>query len=822
MRISLNWLRQLVDFDLEPDVLAEMLTLAGFEVEDIEDRRAWAEGVVVGEVLERQPHPNADKLSVCTVDIGGEAPSTIVCGAANVAAGLFVPVATVGAFLPNVGEDGLKIRPAKLRGVMSEGMICSLAELGLSKESEGIHSFSDAPMVGADVRPLLGLDDTILDVTSTANRADALSMVGIAREVAALTGGKLHLPTVPEFTIAKADNLSLTIADPQACPAYFGTLVRGVKIAPSPLWFQRCLESAGIRPINNVVDITNYILLTWGQPLHAFDHDRLQSLAKGKAKPLTIGVRLAQEGETLTTLDSQARQLQTHNLLITANETPVALAGVMGGESTEVYAGTTNLILEAAIFSSVAIRRSARAQGLRSEASTRYERGVNPAALELAYRHALQLIKELAGGQVVAQAGSDHRQMPPRTIQLRLERVQQVLGLVQLETDEEGVEEYGDVPAEVVTQTLTALGFSLKAAGEDVWDVTVPPYRLRDIEREIDLIEEVARLYGYDKFDETLPSQTELGYLSLEQSLTRQLREAMRAAGLTELVHYSWMKSDSVEQITVINPLLVEFSSLRTELLSGLLNAYQYNREQGNGALNGFEIGRVFWKEEGELCEADMVAGVLGGDPTRGRWVRHSQQEQPLTWYEAKGVMTAIFDRLRLNIEYQPDSRHERLHPGRTASLWVEGERLGSFGQLHPQVCQQQDLPAEIYLFQLDLEVCLHAMLQAQHEQTIFSPYSTFPPLERDLALFAAVDLSVAELERTIRKAAATPNGSLLESVELFDEYKGDAVPEGERSLAFRLRYRTQDRTLTDAEVNPVHQKVRDALTDKFHVNLRS
>jgi phenylalanyl-tRNA synthetase beta chain len=820
MRISLNWLRQLVDFDLEPDALAEMLTLAGFEVEDIEDRRTWAEGVVVGEVLERQPHPNADKLSVCTVDIGGETPSTIVCGAANVAAGLFVPVATVGAFLPKVGDEGLKIRPAKLRGVMSEGMICSLAELGLTKESEGIHSFSDAPIVGGDVRPLLGLDDTILDVTSTANRADALSMVGIAREVAALTGGKLHLPTVPEVAIPKADQLSVTVVDPQACPAYFGTLIKGVKISPSPVWFQRCLESAGIRPINNVVDITNYILLTWGQPLHAFDQDRLKTLAKGKS--LTIGVRLAQEGETLTTLDSQERQLQPHNLLITANDIPVALAGVMGGEETEVYEGTTSLLLEAAIFSSLAIRRSARAQGLRSEASTRYERGVNPAALELAYRHALELIKELAGGQVVAQAGADQRHMPSRTIQLRLERVQQILGLARLENDEEDVEEYGDVPAEVVTQTLTALGFSLKETADGVWDVTVPPYRLRDIEREIDLIEEVARLYGYDKFDETLPTQSELGYLSLEQSLTRGLREAMRAAGLTELAHYSWMKLEGSEQITVVNPLLVEFSTLRTELLSGLLNALKFNLEQGNGALNGFEIGRVFWIEEGELFEADMVAGVMGGDPFRGRWVRHSQQEQPLTWFEAKGVMMAIFDRLRLNVEFQPDSRHERLHPGRTASLWVEGERLGSFGQLHPQVCQQQDLPAEIYLFQMDVEVLLHAMLQAQHEQTIFSPYSTFPPLERDLALFAAVDLSVAELERTIRKAASTPNGTLLESVELFDEYKGDSVPEGERSLAFRLRYRTQDRTLTEAEVNPVHQKVRDALIDKFRISLRS
>jgi phenylalanyl-tRNA synthetase beta chain len=824
MRISLNWLQQLVDFELEPEELAERLTMAGFEVEEIEDRRTWAEGVVVGKVLRRDPHPNADKLSVCQVDIGGNDPTTIVCGAANVAAGQWVPVATVGAFLPNVGEEGLKIRPTKLRGVTSEGMICSLAELGLAKDSEGIHTFNDAPALGSDVRPLLGLDDTILDLTSTANRADALSMVGIAREVAALTGGKLHLPAVNEFQLGKTEQLKVTIADPQACSAYVGTLIKGIKIAPSPLWFQRCLESAGIRPINNVVDITNYILLFWGQPLHAFDYNRLQSLVDSKSdqkgKALTIGVRLANAAETLTTLDSQERTLQAQNLIITANDIPVALAGVMGGEATEVDASTTDLLLEAAIFSSATIRRSARAQGLRSEASTRYERGVNPTALEIAYRHALQLIKELAGGQVIAQTAADHRQIQPRTIQLRLERLQQVLGPIEIEN--ETGEEFGDVPAKVVTSSLTALGFIVQEVEAEVWDVTVPSYRLRDIEREIDLIEEVARLYGYDKFCDTLPAKTELGYLPLEQSLTRQLREALRAAGLTELVHYTWMKSDSPQQISVVNPLLVEFSALRTELFSGILNAFKYNREQGNGPLNGFEIGRIFWKEEDGLCEADMVAGVIGGDPSRGRWVRHSQQEQPLSWYEAKGVLGAVFDRLGVTVEYQPDSRNPRLHPGRTASLWIDGERLGNFGQVHPQVCQELDLPAEVYLFQLDWEVLLNAILQAQQEHGTFSPYSTFPPLERDLALFAAADLSVAELERTIRKAATTPNGSLLESVELFDEYKGDSVPEGQRSLAFRLRYRTQERTLTDTEVNPIHQKVREALTEKFKVNLRS
>jgi phenylalanyl-tRNA synthetase beta chain len=377
MRISLNWLRELVALDGSAQELAERLTLAGFEVEDIEDRSTWADGVVVGKVLVRDKHPNADKLSVCQVDIGQDEPSTIVCGAPNVQAGLFVPVATLGTYLPNVD---LKIKPAKLRGVPSAGMICSLSELGLTKDSEGIHVFDPKQQsfkVGDDVRPLLGLDDAILDLSSTANRADALSMVGIAREVAALQGtSQIDLPKIPNLKIpTKGPAIAIEVDGAQACPAYIATRLDGIKVAPSPEWLKRHLEAAGTRPINNVVDITNYILLEWGQPLHAFDANALSAVAGGSS--LTLGVRFAKTGETLKTLDGQGRSLSPQNLLITANEHPIALAGVMGGEETEVRETTTSIVLEAALFSSIGVRRSARAQGLRSEASTRYERGVN-------------------------------------------------------------------------------------------------------------------------------------------------------------------------------------------------------------------------------------------------------------------------------------------------------------------------------------------------------------------------------------------------------------------------------------------------------------
>ena len=818
MYIALNWLKELVDCQLAPEELAKTLTLAGFEVESIEDRRKWADGVVVGRVLTRSQHPNADKLSICTVDVGGEEPLQIVCGAANVRAGIHVAVATVGTYLPKVD---LKIKPAKLRGEKSEGMICSLSELGLTKDSEGIYIFGESddpqtPAIGTDVRSRLGLDDVILDLSSTANRADALSMVGIAREVAALTGGKLKLPTANMSAIPTQPQLTVRIGEVAACPVYTATLLHGVQIAPSPEWLQRRLQAAGIRPINNVVDVTNYVLLEWGQPLHAFDADKLQAVSGSDT--IEMGVRFAQkQGETLKTLDGQQRQLQAQNLIITARDVPVALAGVMGGEDTEVSIGTQNIVLEAAIFEPVAVRRSARSQGgLRSEASTRYERGVNFAELETATQRAIELLGQLAGGTAIAQATSDHRPdvtQYPRKIKLRLERLNHILGPI----DDDG--EPGEITTEDVERTLTALGCQLTVTEEDVWNVAIPPYRYRDLEREIDLIEEVARLYGYDRFMDTLPSESAAGFLSLDEELLRKIRAAFRAIGLNEIVQYSYAlaKLNDGSQVEIVNPMFAEYATLRSELLSGLIHSFQTNLAQGNGALQGFEISKIFGRDETGAIETDVLAGIMGGDSGIGRWTTGGKT-QPLTWYEAKGRLDSVCQSLKIPVEYQPDRSNPKLHPGRTASLWLQGQKLGYFGQLHPQLRQEQDLPAAVYVFQLNLDPILNYLAAEERLVPVFTNYSTYPASDRDIAFFAPIDLSLADIKKSMLKAG----GELLEDVEVFDEYRGTNVPEGQRSLAIRSIYRAVDRTLTDADVEPLQQQIRDVLVEKFRVTLRS
>ncbi|MEM7594458.1 MAG: phenylalanine--tRNA ligase subunit beta, partial [Cyanobacteria bacterium P01_A01_bin.83] len=489
--------------------------------------------------------------------------------------------------------------------------------------------------------------------------------------------------------------------------------------------------------------------------------------------------------------------------------------GVMGGAETEVDDNTTNIVLEAALFDPVAIRRSSRAQGMRSEASTRYERGVNQVELESACKRAIALLQELAGGTPKAQAMADNRvdfySLP--AIELRLSRINHLLGQVK---KDDGL---GYIESSDVESILGALGCNLQPVAEkdNTWSVKVPPYRYRDLEREIDLIEEVARLYGYDRFCDTLPAKTEPGQLSPEFVIKNKLRGVLRGVGLTEVVQYSLVKPTGNE-VTLSNPLFAEYSALRGELFSGLLDSFAYNQAQGNGALNAFEIERVFWQEDDQLQEKDSLAGIMGGNITsQGLWV-NGGKGTPMTWYDAKGVLSNIFSNLGIAVEYRPENIQARLHPGRTAALWLQGKKLGVFGQIHPQLAQEKDLPNEVYLFELDFSLLLTVLNRDSIITPKFKSYSTYPGSDRDLAFFAPLDLSVDAIKKAINKAG----GKLLQQVEVFDEYKGKNVPEGQRSLAFNLVYQASDRTLTDKDVDPVHQKVRDTLVKKFDVTLRS
>jgi phenylalanyl-tRNA synthetase beta chain len=570
---------------------------------------------------------------------------------------------------------------------------------------------------------------------------------------------------------------------------------------------KRRVEAAGMRSINNIVDITNYILLEWGQPLHAFDADTL-------ADGIKIGVRFAKSGEKIKTLDDADRSLTAQNLLITSGDKPIAIAGVMGGAETEVSEKTINIVLEAALFTQVTTRRSARAQGLRTEASARYERGVNQAAIESASAKAVQMIMELAGGEVVEQSVMDARSKEVRVIDLRLTKVWQVLG----EVDREDDDALALLSESEVEQTLKVLSFELvkqpiEEGSYATWKVTVPPYRYADIEREIDLVEEIARIYGYDKFVETLPARTEFGFLSADQEGGRMIRAAFRAVGLNEVMHMSLCSPAESHQVKINNPVAIEYGALRDDLLTNLIESCAFNINQGNGILNGFEIGRVFWLDEAGSDETDRIAGIFGGDPTVGTWQHESK---PMNFYEAKGLMDSVFHNLCISVEYQPDQKDDRLHPGRTASLWISGERLGTFGQMHPQLRAEKELPDEIYAFELDFYTLLDAMMKKSIPT--FHPFSTYPSSDRDIAFFAPLKFTVADIHRSITHVG----GELLDSVTLFDQYIGKGVPEGLRSLAFRLVYRASDRTLTDVDINPVHQKVRDLLEEKFQATLRS
>ncbi|MBB6445661.1 phenylalanine--tRNA ligase subunit beta [Bacillus benzoevorans] len=803
MFVSYKWLQDYVDLSgMSCSELAEKITKSGIEVEGVEKKSEGLKGVVIGHVLECEKHPDADKLNKCLVDIGAEEPVQIICGAPNVGKGQKVAVATVGAVLPN----NFKIKKAKLRGEVSNGMICSLQELGIESKlvakeySVGIFNFPQDAKVGEDALEALALDDEILELSLTPNRSDALSMLGVAYEVAAILGREVKWPVIEKEEAAEkaSDYISVKVEAAEDNPLYIAKIVKDVKIAPSPLWMQTRLMNAGIRPHNNVVDITNYILLEYGQPLHAFDYDRLGSKE--------IVIRRAKEGEKITTLDDTERTLTANHLVITNGAEPVAIAGVMGGANSEVKEDTTTVIIEAAYFAGPVVRKASKDHGLRSEASARFEKGVDPKRTRAAGERAAQLMAQYAGGTILAGTSEyNNMKMEPAVISITLDKINTALGT--------------NISAKEVTDILTRLGFDVKVEGED-FVITVPTRR-GDITIEADIVEEVARLYGYDNIPSTLPKgSATAGALTDYQQKRRLARRTLEGAGLYQATTYSLTSMEKAAQLALEKrepvrlamPMSEERSQLRMSILPSLLEAVKYNNARQIDSVALYEIGSVFLKQENDQLpeEREHVAAAITGLWEANPW---QGEKKAVDFYVLKGALEALFAALGVTsqIEYR-QSALENMHPGRTAEVLLNGEVIGFVGQVHPTLQKELDLK-ETYVFELSFK----KIAAAEVEPISYQSIPRFPSITRDIALVVEQNKAAGELEAIIAEAG----GALLKEVHVFDLYEGEHMEAGKKSLAFSLKYFDPERTLTDEEVTKAHEKVLQAVADKAGAVLR-
>jgi len=794
MLVSLKWLKELVDVPVSVPELVDRLDLTGTAVESVHVAGAALDGIIVGQIMSKDSHPEADKLWVTKVDVGADDPLQIVCGAQNFEAGDKVPVAVIGATLPS----GLTIKKAKLRGVESRGMNCSADELGLGGDHSGLLILpADAP-VGMPFAEYRGLSDTVLELEVTPNRPDCLSVAGVAREVGAVFDRTAAYPSAEPGAPAEIgepieSSVSVRIDEAETCPRYTARLIRNVKIGASPEWLAERVAASGARSISNIVDITNYVMFELGQPLHAFDADLLARDENGK---IALGVRIAREGERLTTLDGADRELSDDTLLITDSSGPIALAGVMGGRSTEVHDGTVNVLIESACFEPSSVSRASRRLGLFSEASSRFEKRVDRTACVAALDRAAALVAELCGGEV-APGIVDMYPLPAQTreLELRITRLNAVLG-ARITADEAG-------------SILTRLGCTV-AGSDDVLRVVVPTFRA-DLEREIDLVEEVLRIYGMDRIESTLPAgRGRLGELTREQRWRERIGETLRASGLNETMTYAFADPGDTARLRdelpedevlceLMNPMSVEHSVLRRTLLPGLLRAVSYNQRRGTANVHLYEIGTVFRTSVGrkQPKERAMVAGVLAGAWHRPAW---NEAAEPLGFFDGKGIIETLAAQLGLGRFKVRAADLPFLQPGRAAEVLVGGEVVGWIGEVHPLVLETFQAEAPVTAF----EIAFAPLVRGAKDAKPFSDVPRFPAVELDVAIVVAEDVTAERIEHAIRSAG----GKLLDSVRLFDVYRGAGVAEGKKSVAFELAYRAADRTLTADEVESAHDRL--------------
>lgn len=795
MLISNEWLKEYVTIDDSVSNLAERITRTGIEVDDLIDYTKDIKNLVVGFVKSKEKHPDADKLNVCQVDIGEDEPVQIVCGAPNVGAGQYVIVAKVGGRLPG----GIKIKRAKLRGERSEGMICSLQEIGISSNyipksfESGIFVFSESQVPGTDALQALYLDDQVMEFDLTPNRADALSMIGTAYEVAALYNTKMTKPetTSNELELSANDELTVTIENEDKVPYYSARVVHDVTIESSPIWMQVRLIKAGIRPINNVVDISNYVLLEYGQPLHMFDQDAIGSQQ--------IVVRQANEGEKMTTLDDTERELLTSDIVITNGQTPIALAGVMGGDFSEVKEHTSNIVIEGAIFDPVSIRHTSRRLNLRSESSSRFEKGIATEFVDEAVDRACYLLQTYANGKVLkdrVSSGELGAFITP--IDITADKINRTIGF--------------DLSQNDIVTIFNQLGFDTEI-NDDVITVQVPSRR-KDITIKEDLIEEVARIYGYDDIPSTLPvfEKVTSGQLTDRQYKTRMVKEVLEGAGLDQAITYSLVSKEDAtafamqqrQTIDLLMPMSEAHASLRQSLLPHLIEAASYNVARKNKDVKLFEIGNVFFANgEGELPDqVEYLSGILTGDYVVNQW---QGKKETVDFYLAKGVVDRVSEKLNLEFSYRR-ADIDGLHPGRTAEILLENKVIGFIGELHPTLAADNDLK-RTYVFELNFD----ALMAVSVGYINYQPIPRFPGMSRDIALEVDQNIPAADLLSTIH----AHGGNILKDTLVFDVYQGEHLEKGKKSIAIRLNYLDTEETLTDERVSKVQAEIEAALIEQ-------
>ncbi len=801
MNVTYTWLKEFVDFSITPQELADVLTMLGLEVEGMTPLGAGLDDVIIARVLEKAQHPNADKLSVCKVDTGSEV-LPIVCGAQNFKQGDTVALAQVGSVLPG----DFKIKRSKIRGEESAGMLCSEKELGLADSSEGIMVLSSDLSLGTPFFEAMGLKDTVFEIGLTPNRADCLSVIGIARDVAAKLAKKVryHQVVVPEYGEQVSTKIRVKLEDPERCPRYAARYIDNCTIAPSPSWLVNRLQAVGIRSINNVVDITNLIMIEYGQPLHAFDYDQI---AGG-----TIKVRRANDGERFTTLDGVERVLTDQDLMICDAERPVALAGIMGGLNSEITEGTTRILLESAFFHPPTIRKTSKRLGLHTESSHRFERGIDIDGVTKALDRATSLIAQLAGGNIAVGSVDQYpTHTQPREISFRASRANALLGL--------------QLDASYMLELFRRLEFQVNPMSDDRFQVTVPTCRI-DIEREVDLIEEICRLHGFDQVPATLPMARVFSEkLTPYQDLQRTTRDLLVSEGMHEIVTFSFIAPDAADKLLLVaddprrscvalcNPIAAEQSVMRTTLAANLLDVCARNLNFKNVDLQLFEMRRVYQCSPGQEMPHEPVicAGVMTGAAEQSLWCHADRQ---IDFFDVKGRIELLFAKLGIaKVTWDGAVKEPFFHPGKCCGIRIGDTVVGALGELHPQVLTNFDIERPVYYFEVDLQQITGCVGPA----SAINPPSRYPDSVRDLALLAPQDLAASVLLECIAGVRLKE----LEEVAIFDLYQGEHLPSGMKSIALRFRYRSVERTLTDEDVQRFHQKVVNALTTRLPVTMR-